>query len=74
MAGACQSMLCWRHHVLIRCRGQTKRENEIAKIRANLEKDIIELEKTAERLQSIAGARFQTRYKPEGKQDTSLVI
>lgn len=53
---------------------QTKRQNEISKIHASLEKQIHELEKIAERLHTIAGIRFQSRHKPDGKLSGSPLL
>ncbi|KAI0756270.1 hypothetical protein C8Q80DRAFT_1127651 [Daedaleopsis nitida] len=44
---------------------ETKRQNEIAKIRTSLDKQVHELEKIAERLHTIAGTRFRSRHKPD---------
>ncbi|KAI0720072.1 hypothetical protein C8T65DRAFT_634775 [Cerioporus squamosus] len=42
-----------------------QRENAIAKIRADLEKQIESLEKMSERLYGIAGGRFEGKHKPD---------
>ncbi|RDX51158.1 hypothetical protein OH76DRAFT_1555272 [Lentinus brumalis] len=42
-----------------------ERENAIAKIRADLEKQIQQLEKMSERLYGIAGGRFEGKHKPD---------
>ena len=55
-------------------RFQAKRENEIAKIRLGLEKEIHQLEKIAERLHAIAGSRFQAKYKPHGECQALQVV
>ena len=46
---------------------QAKRDAAILHIRANLETEILKMEKAAERLASLAGSRFDERSKAHGK-------
>ena len=53
---------------------QIKRDAAISNIRADLEKEMLKIEKAAERLAGLAGTRFDERAKAQGMRDRKLII
>ena len=51
---------------------QAKRDNDITRIRTNLENAIHKMEKAAGRLANLAGPRFREQSRADGKKDASF--